>query len=80
MMKIVLGAALALALQLGATDVSFAQGDAGGGDGLDKRASAQGNGRTGGMHSFQRNGAGHAHEPSPPAPSSSPLITKPRTA
>jgi hypothetical protein len=57
MMKIVLGAALALALQLGATDVSFAQGDAGGGDGLDKRASAQGNGRTGGMHSFQRNGA-----------------------
>lgn len=50
MNKIILGATLALGLVLGAAGPSLASP----GDGLDKNASAQGNGRFGGMHSNAR--------------------------
>jgi hypothetical protein len=46
MNKIILGATLALGLVLGAASPSVAAP----GDGLDRNAAAQGNGRFGGMH------------------------------
>lgn len=46
MNKIILGATLALGLVLGAASPSLASP----GDGLDRNAAAQGNGRFGGMH------------------------------
>ncbi|MBP1183936.1 hypothetical protein [Methylobacterium sp. PvR107] len=46
MNKIILGATLALGLVLGAAGPSLASP----GDGLDRNAAAQGNGRFGGMH------------------------------
>ena len=46
MNKIILGATLALGLVLGASSPSLASP----GDGLDRNAAAQGNGRFGGMH------------------------------
>lgn len=50
MNKILLGAAFALGLLVGTSSMSIAAP----GDGLSPNASMQGNGRTGGMHSFNR--------------------------
>ncbi|KAB1071705.1 hypothetical protein F6X53_28935 [Methylobacterium soli] len=50
MMKFVLGAALAVALQLGTTNGSLAASGGGGGDGLDRGAAAQGNSTFAGQH------------------------------
>lgn len=52
MNKIILGATLVLGLAIGAASPTFAAGD-----GLDKDASSQGNGRFGGMHRGARMGS-----------------------
>lgn len=52
MNKLVLGATLTLGLLLGANTASMAAP----GDGLDRNASAMGNGRMGGMHAGARTG------------------------